>query len=60
MVTIDGGRTWSARPRAGLPDTIIDFEAKDERTVWASSSADGEPLRLYATSDGGDTWHTLP
>ncbi|HEY4408283.1 MAG TPA: YCF48-related protein [Acidimicrobiia bacterium] len=57
-VTTDAGRTWTTRPRVGLPETIIDFEATDDRTAWASAAGNGE-LRLYATSDGGATWHPV-
>jgi photosystem II stability/assembly factor-like uncharacterized protein len=59
-VTTDGGATWVSRRRAGLPGTILDFEARDERTAWASAFDQGGPRRLYATSDGGETWRPLP
>jgi photosystem II stability/assembly factor-like uncharacterized protein len=59
MVTEDTGRTWSSGSRGGLPEFISSLEAKDGRKAWAGAFSAGEPLRLYETGDGGETWRPI-
>lgn len=67
-VTTDGGRTWRPVAAGGLPDnaTFGHLESADSRHLWArvDGSTPGRsdmniPLQLYASDDGGLTWHLL-
>lgn len=59
MVTEDAGTTWSSRRRQGLPAMINDLKAKDALYAEASAFRMGDPLRLYETNDGGETWQSV-
>ena len=55
--TLDGGRTWQARPVAGA--STLDFRDVDAitaRTAYALSIGPGDASRIYKTRDGGTTW----
>ena len=58
-VTTDGGQTWTTRHPAGLRGTIVQLDAKDDRTAWASAFDGAGPTQLYGTSDGGENWRLL-
>src|SRR4051812_47677340 len=55
--TDDGGLKWTRQPGAQLPGlTCVRFF--DERTgVVAGDGSDSQPSGLFATRDGGRTWH---
>jgi photosystem II stability/assembly factor-like uncharacterized protein len=59
-VTSDGGHSWMTHRPEGLRGTILQLEAKDQLTAWASAFQQGGPLRLYGTTDGGQNWRPLP
>ncbi|HKY74511.1 MAG TPA: YCF48-related protein [Acidimicrobiia bacterium] len=59
-VTTDGGRTWTIHRPTGLGGLILQFEAKDGQTAWASAADAAGLVRLYGTDDGGETWRPLP
>ena len=55
--TLDGGRTWQARPVAGA--SALDFrdvDAVTAQTAYALSIGPGDASRIYKTRDGGTTW----
>jgi len=55
--TLDGGRSWHARPVAGA--AALDFrdvDAISAQTAYALSIGHGEASRIYKTRDGGATW----
>ena len=56
--TVDGGRTWAARPVAGAPDSLQfrDIHARNDRSAWILAAGPGDMSRIYRTTDGGSTW----
>ena len=56
----DGGKTWR-RIRAGLPGgdvgrIVIAFSPAQKGLVYAKVESSGQPVALYASLDGGDSW----
>lgn len=61
MRTRDDGRTWDCRT---TPKNVGLIGAADPQRWWVRSdpgpsSATGSTPQLFATEDGGDTWHAL-
>lgn len=58
-VSTDGGRTWQATSGIGVGYTAPYISFLDAQTGWVATR---DPCRLWATSDGGQTWTeiTLP
>lgn len=58
-VSIDGGQTWQAASSIGDGHTAPYISFLDARIGWVATR---DPRRLWATSDGGQTWTeiTLP
>lgn len=62
MRTRDGGRTWECRV---APQNVRYVSAADPRAVWVRSDPGGASLKgatpsLFATEDGGGSWHLVP
>lgn len=53
MVSADAGRTWTERT---LPAPLLDLAANPSRLSELVASAEGA---LYASADGGRSWHRL-
>jgi photosystem II stability/assembly factor-like uncharacterized protein len=56
----DGGKTWR-RVRTGLPSgdlgrIVIAFSPAQRGLVYAKVESSEQPLALYASNDGGDSW----
>lgn len=56
----DGGKTWR-RVRTGLPTgdlgrIVISFSPAQKDLVYAKVESTGQPVALYASLDGGDSW----
>jgi photosystem II stability/assembly factor-like uncharacterized protein len=56
----DGGKTWR-RVRTGLPGgdlgrIVISFSPAQQGLVYAKVESSGQPVALYASLDGGDSW----
>ena len=56
----DGGKTWR-RIRTGLPGgdlgrIVIAFSPAQKGLVYAKVESSGQPVALYASLDGGDSW----
>jgi photosystem II stability/assembly factor-like uncharacterized protein len=58
--SMDGGKTWR-RIRTGLPGgdvgrIVIAFSPAQKGLVYAKVESSGQPVALYASLDGGDSW----
>jgi photosystem II stability/assembly factor-like uncharacterized protein len=56
----DGGKTWR-RIRTGLPSgdlgrIVIAYSPAQKGLVYAKVESSGQPVALYASLDGGDSW----
>jgi photosystem II stability/assembly factor-like uncharacterized protein len=56
----DGGKTWR-RVRTGLPGgdvgrIVIAYSAAQKGLVYAKVESSGQPVAIYASQDGGDSW----
>lgn len=55
--TLDGGRTWEARPVTGAHTLDFrDVDAVSAQVAYVLSIGSGEASRIYKTRDGGNTW----
>jgi photosystem II stability/assembly factor-like uncharacterized protein len=53
LVSVDGGRTWSAR---AAPSVLIDLAVDPENADrWAATTAEG----VFLSADGGGTWRPV-
>jgi photosystem II stability/assembly factor-like uncharacterized protein len=61
--TLDGGRTWSARPALGATYIVDSWSFVDPNRGWMlahdAAQSRASPTRLYRTLDGGMTWSDL-
>jgi photosystem II stability/assembly factor-like uncharacterized protein len=56
----DGGKTWR-RIRTGLPTgdvgrIVIAYSPAQKGLVYAKVESSGQPVAIYASQDGGDSW----
>jgi photosystem II stability/assembly factor-like uncharacterized protein len=61
-VTVDGGRTWTARPALKAADQAVSYSFIDSQYGWMlvrTSTIVASAARLYRTSDGGVSWVDL-
>lgn len=68
-VSHDRGRTWTDRSPAHVADVdefpfgrAVTYDGTTGYFYWGLSIAEGpgNPVHLYRTTDGGETWHPLP
>ena len=52
--TIDGGRTWSAKPASFTLSTLVGFDALDSARAWIVDGGGS----IVRTTDGGASWQT--
>jgi hypothetical protein len=63
LMTVDGGKTWRARPIFNEPrfGTIQQFYFEDKRSgelvIDHGPGSGGDRFELYESNDGGDTWN---
>jgi photosystem II stability/assembly factor-like uncharacterized protein len=59
-VTLDGGRSWTARDTPGIWPHAVDFMNADDGWLLTTTTMNaGFPAGLYVTHDGGQRWSTI-
>jgi len=64
QITVDGAISWMPAALTGIPegDILLFVDFVDELHGWVVTTADEatlEPLNLYRTGDGGESWRLL-
>ena len=57
--TRDGGRTWTRTPHSLPAGRSVRVTAATAQRAWATVCCPGETLKLYSTSNGGQSWFEL-
>lgn len=62
-VSTDRGATWATKiVWAGLSvdgDSPVTYDVSPNGTIWVLNNSSGAPLRIYRSTDSGDTWENV-